>query len=231
MNISIEIDYPRGAAENMRRDETAFSWRENGILSGAYLRFYSWRAPAISLGYAQEPEKVFAVRKAQEQGVELTRRITGGGLVLHQPQELTYCLVAPLNFWPEGILLSCKAVSGIFIAALRKMKIRARLAANPGGGDDFARDICFLRPAKYEVVAGGRKLLGSAQKRGRFYLLQHGSLPLTPIWPGFAELLDIRHIRRNSTNMQSLTGQTYRYQDVAQIIAAEFQRAEFPPGG
>ena len=37
---------------------------------------------------------------------------------------------------------------------------------------------CFEVPSAYEITAGGRKLLGSAQSRRAGYVLQHGSLPL-----------------------------------------------------
>ena len=227
MSINIEIDYPRSAVENMRLDEAAFLARENGALTDTYLRLYSWRQPAISFGYAQTPEKLLAPGSAREQGVEIVRRITGGGLVLHQPNELTYCLVVPLPILPEGIIPSCNLISSIFISALRRIKVRARIAGKIEMlVTDYSRDFCFVRPTKYEVMVGGQKLLGSAQKRGRFYLLQHGSLPLDPYLPVFAEFLDIRQIRRYSTNIQKITGQEYRYQDIARIVAEEFRKSE-----
>ena len=37
---------------------------------------------------------------------------------------------------------------------------------------------CFEVPSAYEITAGGRKLMGSAQSRRAGYVLQHGSLPL-----------------------------------------------------
>jgi lipoate-protein ligase A len=38
---------------------------------------------------------------------------------------------------------------------------------------------CFAAISRYELSATGRKLVGSAQKRGRHSLLQHGSIPLS----------------------------------------------------
>ena len=37
---------------------------------------------------------------------------------------------------------------------------------------------CFEQPVEGEVTAGGRKLVGSAQRRERGVMLQHGSLPI-----------------------------------------------------
>jgi len=39
---------------------------------------------------------------------------------------------------------------------------------------------CFTASARYELQVGGRKLVGSAQRRQGSVILQHGSLPLTP---------------------------------------------------
>ncbi len=38
--------------------------------------------------------------------------------------------------------------------------------------------VCFEVPSKYEITAGGRKLIGSAQVRRQGGVMQHGSLPL-----------------------------------------------------
>jgi lipoate-protein ligase A len=39
--------------------------------------------------------------------------------------------------------------------------------------------ICFAKAARCDLVAGGRKVVGSAQTRSRGTILQHGSMPLT----------------------------------------------------
>jgi len=38
--------------------------------------------------------------------------------------------------------------------------------------------VCFEVPSPYEIIAYGKKLIGSAQARKREGVLQHGSLPL-----------------------------------------------------
>jgi lipoate-protein ligase A len=38
--------------------------------------------------------------------------------------------------------------------------------------------VCFEVPSAYEITAGGKKLIGSAQARRKEGVLQHGSLPL-----------------------------------------------------
>jgi lipoate-protein ligase A len=235
MNIELEIDSPHNAAANMQKDTAIFRAHEARAAENIHLRFYSWDKPAVTLGYAQKPAKIIDPKKAETLGVEIASRLTGGGLVLHQSNELTYSLVAPLAVLPDGIIPSCNFISEIFIKALQKIGVQAelaardklfvgdeRLTARAGFDGEYERDICFARPAKYEVVCGGRKLLGSAQKRGRHSLLQQGSLALEPPLPIFAELVDMQKLRQ--TNIQDCTGRKYKYTELAEIVGEEFRQ-------
>jgi lipoate-protein ligase A len=225
MNIELEIDSPQNATANMQKDVALFDAHEARASRNIHLRFYSWDKPAVTFGYAQKPEKTIDLKKAKKLGVETAKRITGGGLVLHQPNELTYSLVAPLAALPRGILPSCNFISEIFIRALQKIGVQAELAARAGFNGEYARDICFARPTKYEVVCGGQKLLGSAQKRGRHSLLQHGSLALEPPLAVFAELVNMQELRQ--TNILECTGRKYNYTELAEISGREFCSARY----
>jgi len=239
MSIDPEIDPPQTAHTNMQKDEALFAAQEAARQPQIHLRFYSWLNPAVSFGYAQKPEKLLDLNKAEKLGVETVKRITGGGMVFHQPGELTYAFTAPLSALPEGIIPSCNFISEIFIRALQKIGVKAELAVRAGFDGAYLRDICFALPAKYEVVCNGKKLLGSAQKRGRRVLLQHGSLALEPPLPVFAELADLTklnqtNIRENMHNdmhynmYNSMHNNMYEnmhnytYKELAAIIGAEF---------
>ena len=39
--------------------------------------------------------------------------------------------------------------------------------------------VCFAVPSSYEVAVGGRKIIGSAQRRRHGVIMQHGSIPLS----------------------------------------------------
>ncbi len=52
--------------------------------------------------------------------------------------------------------------------------------AGPGRGSGGAPYDCFTDPAGDEICLGGRKLAGSAQRRGAGAFLQHGSIRLQP---------------------------------------------------
>lgn len=220
MSISIEIDFPQNAFLNMQKDETLCAEHDLSADKNLQLRFYSWLNPAISCGYAQNPAKLLDLNKAEKLGVEIVKRLTGGGMVFHQPGELTYALVAPQSALPPGIIPSCNFISEIFIKALRKVGIPTELAETAGFDGEYERDICFARPAKYEVVCRGKKLIGSAQKRGKNSLFQHGSLAIEPLLPVFKEFFTKE---LNQTNICELLPEiTFTYQELAEIIKQEF---------
>jgi len=154
-----------------------------GLGSGAppTLRLYRWQGPWLSLGYAQTPtrERVAACAAA---GVGIVRRVTGGGAVLHGA-DLTYALVAPAAALPAGLEGAYGVVTDALLAALASLGVRAERAGAPpvpgvrAPGRPFD---CFQGAAREEIRAGGRKLVGSAQRRSEGGVLQHGSIRLAP---------------------------------------------------
>jgi lipoate-protein ligase A len=64
------------------------------------------------------------------------------------------------------------------LAGLRRLGLEADKAAGHVRAGSDVSAACFEVPSAYEITAGGRKLIGSAQSRRAGYVLQHGSLPL-----------------------------------------------------
>ena len=143
------------------------------------LRFYAWEPPCVSLGRNQALASVDSARCAAL-GYDIVRRPTGGRAILHT-DELTYSVAArPENPLMAGMVLESYLRLGYgLVAGLEELGIPAEEApgTNRAGRDVSAA--CFEVPSAYEIVADGRKLLGSAQTRRSDYVLQHGSLPLT----------------------------------------------------
>ncbi len=153
------------------------------------LRFYSWRPPALSLGYNQNAAIVDKAA-CTAAGVDVVRRPTGGRAVLHA-DEVTYTIVLPPDhpLAKLGITESYKELSRGLLAGFHRLGLRCELAQPvrpvpaPGGrlanGEGGASAACFDAPSWYELIIAGRKVVGSAQVRRRGALLQHGSVPLT----------------------------------------------------
>ena len=162
------------------------------------VRFYAWDPPAVSLGRHQADPEAGPRAALHALGVEWVRRPTGGRLVWHGPagQELTYSVVAPIDVPPlaGGLNAAYRRIHEGLAAGLRRLGVAVELAPRRGsaGRRPSSQLACFAATVPWEIETGGRKLLGSAQRRSRGALLQHGSLPLAGdpssiperIWPG-----------------------------------------------
>lgn len=161
------------ASLNMAIDEAIL----NAHLQGAVpptLRVYRWQHPTLSLGFLQSLEKSVDLKKCDELGVEVVRRLTGGRAVLHH-HELTYSIVVSEKYGiPPSIARSYALLCEGLIAAYGSLGIEVLLAA---GENDGSSNACFSNAGTADMILQGRKIAGSAQFRRDDTLLQHGSLP------------------------------------------------------
>ena len=139
------------------------------------LRLYSWTSPTVSFGRNEPAREAFDPAVAAREGLAFVRRPTGGRSVLHDA-EMTYSVVAPIGAL-GGLKSAYRRINAGLVTALQALGVDAwvsegtavpRLDAGP----------CFQAPAPGEVVAEGRKIIGSAQARLKGAVLQHGSLIL-----------------------------------------------------
>ena len=178
----------RSGIENMERDEQLLE--QSLVDQSAHLRFYQWSEPTVSLGYFQKPESTELPTACQE--LALVRRLTGGGALVHH-HELTYGLTIPkghpVTADPTQLYV---IVHQALISALSQQQIEVgfREQAQPERDDAM---LCFLRGDPRDVLCGEHKVIGSAQRRRKGAILQHGSLLLrrsvyAPELPGVEEL-------------------------------------------
>ena len=172
--MSLRIDPPARGPANMTADEALLDAAAAGAPGG---RWYRWSEPTVSLGHFQKPAELIGTELARLPAV---KRLTGGGAIVHD-REWTYAMAVPrshpLAKSPERFY---EAVHGELIAALASAGIHARLRGTGGSSKDDPT-LCFLRADPRDVVvtddAGAvRKVVGSAQRRRRGAVLQHGSL-------------------------------------------------------
>jgi lipoate-protein ligase A len=170
------VDPPAGAAWNMSVDEAL--WLEVQRTGRPILRLYRWERPALSLGYRQRAPEWLA--RAERLGVEVVRRASGGGSVLHAG-DLTYAVVAPASATPApaGALPadmrgSSRWIQALLLDGLRRAGVAA-VGAQPVPRAERAA-VCFAGSTGTEIDCAGAKLVGSAQRRARFGFLQHGSI-------------------------------------------------------
>jgi lipoate-protein ligase A len=173
-------------AHNMALDEVLL---EAAAAGSAALRFYGWSEATVSLGYFQ-PEKVrFADPRTS--GLPFVRRPTGGAMLVHH-HEVTYGLALPPSQAWQGGEPWLRRMHAIISAALSRLYVPAHLHA-PAVTQPFAGVLCFQHCTPGDLLIGPAKVVGSAQRKQRGALLQHGSILLkgsqyTPVLPGIREL-------------------------------------------
>lgn len=142
------------------------------------LRFYGFDSDCITAGYSQDIASEIDLKKAQMSGIDVAKRPTGGGIVLHSSADIAFCCVLPSKIFPEGFMSAYHFVSDIILCALRHTGVMAekKLCATAGSGD--CGNLCFSGAKEYEITLGGKKLVGIAQKRTREKILQQGAISI-----------------------------------------------------
>lgn len=181
---------PHSGAWNMALDEALLEAAVEG--AGPLMRWYQWDAATLSLGYFQKADEWSA--NPEWASLPVVRRLSGGGAILHH-HELTYSCILPashpLTNDPYQVYL---AIHNAVIEVLGPLGFDVRLRASRFGKDGPAEAfLCFSRGDEMDVVIGTDKVLGSAQRRRRGAVLQHGSLVLrksefAPQFPGLFNL-------------------------------------------
>ena len=174
-----------------RRGDHDGDRRGIGPADAAFLRVV---ATVRFAGSQPEGRRGWTRPAAQRVATTIVRRPTGGRAILHT-DELTYSVIAaPDHPLMAGLVLdSYLRLSHGLVAGLRRLGIAGRGGAGhaTAPGPDVSA-ACFEVPSAYEIVAGTRKLLGSAQARRAGSVLQHGSLPLTGDLTRVGGLPDVR---------------------------------------
>jgi lipoate-protein ligase A len=167
---------PLPGKDNMAVDATILGGVESGQ-SPPTLRLYRWDPPCLSLGYSQ-PFSDLDQSRLEEWGWDVVRRPTGGRAILHV-DELTYAVIGPKSDprLEGGLMESYRRLSEALFRSLDLLglPVQVHQGKNPLA---HQQPVCFENPSEFEITAGGKKILGSAQARKRGGILQHGSLPL-----------------------------------------------------
>ena len=194
----LRIDASRSASDTADREPGNMSI-DQAILESVdageppTLRFYRWPHATLSLGYFQK----LAARQQhlESQPLPVVRRSTGGGAIVHH-HELTYSLAVPLIGQSMGGRLQLyQQVHDGIREMLQRLGIATQESQHAGGRlSDHQAFLCFQRRNGQDLVCCGYKVLGSAQRRGRQAILQHGSLLLrssefAPQLPGVLDLV------------------------------------------
>jgi len=209
----------RNAYMNMAIDEAILRARIKNLVPNT-VRLYRWNPSAVTIGYFQSLELEVDTNATKKMGVDVTRRITGGGAVYHDYNgEITYSTIALIDnrTIPRDLIESYRKICSGIIFALRKFSIEA----------DF-------RPYN-DIIVGNRKISGSAQTRKGNILLQHGTLLIDVDVDTMFTLLKVpnekirdkivQSVKERVTSMKTLLGYKPDFDDVAKSLKKGFEDA------
>ena len=138
-------------------DEAILTYRCLGKVPNT-VRLYQFHPSAVTIGYFQSIYEEVDLDYCSKNGIDVVRRITGGGTVYHDENgEITYSVVAGVDDLPRDIVKSYRYICNGLIKALEILGLSGE-----------------FKPLN-DVVVNGRKISGSAQTRRREAILQHGT--------------------------------------------------------
>jgi lipoate-protein ligase A len=197
------------------------------------LRLYVWDPACLSLGHAQPFSDVDTAR-LHDRGWDVVRRLTGGRAILHT-DELTYSVTGSAEepVLAGGVLESYNRLAQALLVALHRLGLPVEIKEGKTGDPAIPNPVCFEVPSTYEITAGGRKLIGSAQARKREGVLQHGSLPLTGDLTRICQALVFEdenkrqgaasRLLSRATTVETALGRTVRWEEAAEAFIEGFQ--------
>lgn len=153
---------PRSLLAEAIEVELAAEWQlflavETGASEGAW-RIWEAPRPVVCVGRSGRVADELHEDRCAGDEVPVIRRETGGGAVVLAPGCLNYAVVLPLASQPEliDVAASYRLILGRLVRAI----------ALPG----------LAIAGMTDLALAGRKVAGSAQRRGRRALLHHGTL-------------------------------------------------------
>jgi lipoate-protein ligase A len=149
----------RTAADNMALDEALLEARGQGLVPNT-LRFLQFSPPAVLVGCHQAVEQEVRADFCQRHGIDINRRITGGGTIYFDQSQLGWEVVVAgeeAGSLRHRILLFQRLTEAV-VAGLRRLGLDAS-----------------FRP-RNDIEVGGRKISGTGGTEGAGAFLFQGTL-------------------------------------------------------
>ena len=154
------------AASNMAIDEAIVLARSQNQVPNT-VRLYKWKPPAVSIGYFLKINEVADLEACRQLGVDVVRRISGGGAVYHSENEVTYSVIVDQDnpVVSHDVIKLYKKLSSAVASVPLKLGLEASFEPGHPG-------VCP------NMIIDGKKISGNAQARKKGIILQHGTLLL-----------------------------------------------------
>lgn len=197
------------------------------------LRFYGWTQPAFSFGYFQNIASEVDVDACLAEGIELVKRMTGGGIVVHG-WELTYTLVLPRGAGEIGVSDAYHIIGQSFVKAFQQLGIPTQCYATGNYAssavtnrtDGVEANICLTNPAEHDVMSDNKKLAGVSVRRNRNGIMFQGyisfDMPPASILARVSKDPEVQEMLRQKSTAINTNGRSITKDTLIQTICETF---------
>jgi lipoate-protein ligase A len=177
------------AEANMSMD--AMLLRRLACMQQPVLHLYDWISPSITHGYFVDPKDLLSMEVIESMGIDLARRPTGGGVLAHTT-DLAFSILIPANHpnFSTNTLENYAFINRLVAGVVRQYLSTSEpveLLPCCDSGYKSQLPFCMADPTAYDVMIGGRKVAGGAQRRTKHGYLHQGSISLALPEQGFLE--------------------------------------------
>ena len=167
---------------------------------------YLWKnSPAVIIGNNQNTLIEVNLKKAEEKGVKVVRRLTGGGAVYHDLNNVCYTIIAPYNKEENSYELFTKPV----IDYLNGLGVKA----------------CFS--GRNDITVNGKKISGNAQVIYKDRIMHHGTLLFNSDLTFLSEVLIENNLKIQSKGIKSIR---QRVTNIKEHLPNDFTISNFYEG-
>ena len=206
MQWSVVVDGPDTPQNHMDKDKDLLD--RISSFEGPMLRFYEWGAPSLTYGYFIKPEDHLNLKAVDQYGLKIGRRPTGGGIIFHL-KDLAFSVLIPAtdDHYSTNTLQNYAYVNGLVRDAILKVNNQLNLTlltADTNNGVNASKYFCMAKPTIYDIMVGGKKIGGAAQRRTKEGFLHQGSVSVS--------LLDdnlLKDVLKNSSLIDEIKNHTY----------------------
>jgi lipoate-protein ligase A len=175
---------------------------------GGFNTLRLWRnSPSVVIGYFQNPSSV-NVANCKKLGIDVVRRVSGGGAVYHDHGNLNYSIIihkSSLKDMAGDVEKSYDLFCGGIIEGLKLLGVDAY---NNGG----------------DILIRGKKVSGSAQFRAYDVILHHGTLMVNVNLKKLEHVLGVS-AGKNLINLQDVLPHTIPLNKIKSAVKAGFEKA------
>ncbi|MBI4368431.1 MAG: lipoate--protein ligase family protein [Candidatus Omnitrophica bacterium] len=223
-------DEAHDGAFHMAADEFLFRRQIEKKDPHSFLRFYRFSEPTFTVGYGVWRTYAYGTRYGRDRfqnlqnlsrnvpgTVTFVRRITGGGIVLHNGTDLTYSFVTSLS--AQKPLRKVKESYAFIHRELQKALLDFGIRTELYSADHHEKSVkpqngksnfCFDSPVPFDVMLGDRKIAGGGQKRSQGFLLHQGSIAWEALIRRFPDLSEFQFSKQFASYLAGALNQTVK---------------------